>query len=263
MAGAGTIPRLAWSIVLDASNNGIRCQKAGGVVVLAAIAAGTYWWRDDATAADLCKALTAALDDAMGATFSCALSIDGILTISHDATEFTIFWGAADTTVADAVFGFDDVGQSSVALSMSSDFQVGRSWWPELAYLDDTETRPIYRSSQVSVVDGKTYSLQWAERFERSIVFDSLPAWKVFEEEERVGNEQEALLAQSAATERPSLWWAKGEEFEFCPDVSLAPGTYTRMVPIGKEFMERMSSDLATPPGMIRRYDIVAPMRKV
>ena len=262
MAGAGTIPRFSWSVVIDATNNDIECKQNGGGVVIAAIDPGTYWWRADGTADDLCKQLADALDAAMGATFTCALSVDGILTISHDATDFTIFWANVNTTADDATFGFDDLGQASVALSMPSDFQVGRSFWPELAYLDDTETRPVYNSTQVSAIDGGTYSLQFAERFERKVYLDLLPAWKVFQEEERVGNEQEALLAQTAAAERPSLWWAKGEEFEFCPNWAV-PGTYTRMVPLGSEFMERASSALATPSGMIRRYDIVVPMRKV
>mgnify|MGYP006863443069 CR=1 FL=1 len=226
MPDAGTQSRFAIPLVIAAANADIRvtCNAVAATVSINVLAAGVapYYWRDDASAADLVAALIVALEShPQLPTVSAALLEDGKLYLTSTKS-MTIHWGNVLTTIDPAWFGFA-AGDSAFILTatykLTSTYQAGRSWWPEVMYHDDSGLYTEHQVEQAVDLDGKTDTWLFGSRDFRDIGIKVLPASKIFAEDAAT-NEDFAAFRDYLAT---------GGPFEWCPDWA-TPGTYYRMV---------------------------------
>ena len=263
---AGTIPKIAWPMVVETGVNDVIIFDEGGVDITCTLPSGTYFWRGDGSAADMQFVLDTALNAALPAPLLNGYSVSfqnaavgassaGTVELDSDNVQFTVQWTDALTTANPLWFGETGLADHVYNTIDDSPNQCSHVWLPEQIYIDDSEDRPYYLAEQQIMGDGSTSAQQWGERFERTIIFDVLPAWKVFEGDEvYVG---EAWYQQTAAGSRASTLISQGLRFEFTPSVSV-PGTYKTYSPNGQAFMRHQG--MATPSGMVRRYDLTLPM---
>lgn len=258
---AGTIPRFAWPIeVANGTTDRVEFDVGGGAVSANLIPGGadvTAFWRNDATAADLCQMLDVGLTAAAGGpAYQCSLLATGVLRITSDA-QFTIHAGAAGTTADRLWFGWNAGNRiaawTGAVWQLDGDFQTGHTWWPERTdlqyFIEDSERLPAYSSSMTRSMNGRIRVARWASRTEREILIDLLPDRKVLTAAE--SRTQEAFERFYAAM-------SQGTRFEFCPDWTV-PATYaTYQVPVG-EWIQRFPCERT--PGVLRRWNLRFPMQ--
>ena len=255
---AFTIPQLRWPIVISAGvNDTFDISEGGGAWTTVTIPSGTYFWRGDGSATDLAKVLELALEAVAVNIYTCTLSGAGLLTIYRSPGPALVDIDWSSGTIDAAIFGFAAAATGD-ANSHTGDFQVGRAWLPQTERIDDTRDIPRYSASTQRMADGSVDTQQWASHFERTILIDRLLPRKIFADEELAAQAQEAWQASPTLTDRPSVWWASGERFEFCPDfasrsnVLTNPGTYTTYKP--RE--DHQVPGVQITAGTVDRYDV-------
>jgi len=265
---AGTIPFLAWQIVIETGvNDDLVFDENGGLLGpwTCTIPPGTYYWGVNAGDGEFSAAVETAINLIIGPTNNYLFTpnlLTGALDFQADGggVNSRLLFGSAGTTLDPAVLGCNAATKTLVGgpvYTATSDFQIGRAWFPEQIYVDDSEDLPVYTSSQRTIMDGSTVTALWGEYRTREITIDVLPANKVFSGDERAGHAQEAWLAQVAGQERPSAWIATGETFAFVPDYSV-PTTYGLYKPMGRDWIS--TQPFATSVPGLRRYDLSIPM---
>lgn len=245
---AGYPPRFCWPIVVDATCDTIGFDE-GGAPLLADVADGTYFWRGDGTAADMCLALKTALDAAGALTYTVTIATTGVLTIAATGP-FTLLWLTGGGDLPAATCGFANADQGSVANACVGDFQVAFGWWPEQMAIVDSERFPAYRSVQSTIMNGRTRTQLWGARMQRRVLVDVLPARKIFTAEE---------VRLQEAFERFYAYLATGGRFELTINTAV-PGTYQQYVPLGTEFCSAWPAQIPDE-RVMRRYDVMIPMQ--
>ena len=213
MAGAGTVPRIAWPEEIGSTTKTIRYTDGSGSAD-ADLAEQDTFWRVDTTAADAAKALEDALDTAAtatgsGQTYTVTLSTAGVVSIVASAGTFQLEFAHVNTTASEAFFGFNAATRASTGVTLLGDYQVGNCWFPEQEYIDDSEDQPRYASVQRQLMNGRTRTTRFGEWTERFLAFDVLPSSKIFTAEEATTQE---------AFQRFYEWASQGKRFEFTRD---------------------------------------------
>jgi len=253
-----TIPQLRWPMVIDSSNDTFDFNEGVGGLVCD-IPDGTYFWRGDRSATDMALVLETALETAGLHSYTVTLSGAGLVTITDNTGTVNLDWTSGD--VDREWFGFN-WALTGFAASHTSDFQVGRSWYPEQVFVADSRQRPVYGGSQQRMADGSIDTQRWSEHWLQDILIDMLPARKVWQAEEV--REQEAWNAGTGSEPRPSEFVADGERFEFCPDFSAVaagggggaltnPGDATEAIMVGAVNKRAVISET---PNTIQRWDL-------
>jgi len=219
---AGKQSRFAWPLEVGTANRDIRvtCNAAIATVTLTG---GTHWWRDDGTANDMATRLIAALQaHPQGPTVTVDLLEDGKAYFESDLS-MTIHWADALTTLDPLWCGFAAANGVFVldggVYKLTSTYQVGHSWWPEVRYVNDSGIQTSHQVSRDEDLEGKPDTWLWASKDYQTIQIKMLPMAKVFAGDAAV-NEDLALLRDYLATGGPMEW---------CPDWEI-PGTYYRRV---------------------------------
>jgi len=256
-------------VVVTGENDVIVCDEGAGDLQVT-IPAGTYFWRNDDSAADMVKVLKTALDAGlthtytvgMGSVFVAGTKV-GILSFGTASSSFDVQWNDALTTVPAYWFGFDVATYSSTLVAgvghvVASPWYVGRTWFPEQEWVDQKYTQPTYHGSQQEMSDGSFDTQFFGRRYDRDILLDLLPLNKCFQEFE--SSIQEAFIGQDITTHRPSDFIAAGERFEFCPDYQDKTGALTNAAvrsaykPRGEKFVS--NQEMVIPSGLVNLHNL-------
>lgn len=216
MPASGTLTRFAWEIVIGASTGGIRVTCDGATETVS-VAAGTYYWLGDGTAADFGEALRAALHSHSKApTITVYLDPDGTIRIvSTLALSLLLADGA--TTLDETLLGCHAATYtaSGSPLTITSPHQVAHLWVPERIYTDDSGAYPEHLLDRATSLSGRSGLYLWGSRSYRDILIDLLPASKLFAAE---ASDNEAFQLLHA-------WLASGGAVRWTPSVT-APATH-------------------------------------
>lgn len=252
----GTSPRFALPVVLTASNNTINITT-GATTEDVTIAAGTYFWRGDGTAADLKTALFAALNtNTGGGVYAGSLGIDLGIVVSCTVA-FSLNWAAGTTTADSTIFGFlaANKGDALVPYVVLSDHLVLYAWTPyPLISLDGTNATPKYRAAVATAMSDRERTARWGPKRQRKeITVDLLPPSRVF-------LDRETLVGE--AFERFWVLAGDGTRFEFAPNIAV-PGTYATVQIAEQEWKESMDSPACVQiiPVTLERYTARIPMK--
>ena len=253
MAGAGTIPRIAWPEEIGSNTKTIYYTDGSGSVDLNLAEQDTFW-RGDGTAADAALALKTAMETAADATgsaqdYTVTLSTAGVISIVASAGTFQLEFDHVNTTASEAFFGFNAAVRASTGDTLLGDYQVGNCWFPEQEYIDDTEDQPRNPSIQTQLLNGRTRTTQLGTWTEREVFFDVLPSSKVFTAEEATTQE---------AFQRFYAWASQGKRFEFTRDWINTKAPDNTYVVNAQDWLNRWPAVVA--PNTVRLYDIPLPM---
>lgn len=248
---AGTNPKLALPLTFDATNNTFQIDEGGALNVT--IPAGTYYWLGDGTASDLCAVLKTALDLAGALTYTVTLATTGLLSIAATGA-WTLLFSTGVHLLDPLWLGFTDADHASAggANTVTGTMQVQSLYCPEQAYIEDTESCPVYSVAHAWSMSGRNVGLAYGSRTFRAISIDQLPPRKVFAAEE---------VRTYESFQRVFLRIASGVPFYFTPDVA-TPATRSLYVLRDPRWANSpLDSVCQLHEQLVRRYLLTLPMQ--